>query len=376
MRFACLLVLLLASPLFADPAPLHAERLRDGWVKLFDGESLFGWSATGDVKADAKGLSLPKDARVDAHVALPPSFELDIEATGPFHVRFIDAKGQTAHEKSGTRAKAKETRIVHYARAPGAALRVGSVGAGLIGGISMTDVAGLVDTQRFAIVADEPCTILRVELRLTGTTSLFNGKDLDGWDVFPGKKSKFSVEAGAIRVVDGPGDLQTKSKHKNFYLQFECQSHGKGLNSGLFFRCRPNEYQNGYEAQVQNDFSANPAKVYAVEVYDPKTRQLVEKRKMTSSAVDFGTGAIYRRVPARVGVAKDGEWFAMTVYANGNHLATWVNGVPVVDWRDNRPAGDNARTGFRAEGGHLSLQGHDPTTNLSFRGFRVASLPD
>jgi hypothetical protein len=91
--------------------------------------------------------------------------------------------------------------------------------------------------------------------------------------------------------------------------------------------------------------------------------------------VDYGTGAIYRRMPARLGIAKDGEWFTLTVVADGKHLATWVNGIPVVSWVDNRPPSANARTGCCLNAGHISLQGHDPTTDLSFRNFRLAELP-
>jgi hypothetical protein len=94
-----------------------------------------------------------------------------------------------------------------------------------------------------------------------------------------------------------------------------------------------------------------------------------------STAYDYGTGAIYRRIPASKEVAKDGEWFTLTILANGNHIATWVNGVQVVDWTDNRPRSDNARTGCRLEPGHISFQGHDPTTDLSFRNIRIAELP-
>ncbi len=60
--------------------------------------------------------------------------------------------------------------------------------------------------------------------------------------------------------------------------------------------------------------------------------------------------------------------------AQGRHIATWVNGVQTVDWADNRPLWDNARNGCRLEGGPISLQGHDPTTDLSFRNLRIADL--
>ena len=43
------------------------------------------------------------------------------------------------------------------------------------------------------------------------------------------------------------------------------------------------------------------------------------KKEIMATAVDYGTGAIYRRVQARKEVAKDGEWFTLTVLAHGRH---------------------------------------------------------
>src|SRR5439155_23270184 len=111
---------------------------------------------------------------------------------------------------------------------------------------------------RWRADADTVLMVRNVKLRPLNTVSLFNGKDLAGWKEFPGKKSKFAVVDDAINVKDGPGDLQTVGKYKDFILQLECKSNGKHLNSGIFFRCRENEYQNGYEAQIFNKFSKEP----------------------------------------------------------------------------------------------------------------------
>src|SRR4029079_12399190 len=96
------------------------------------------------------------------------------------------------------------------------------------------------------------------------------------------------------------------------------------------------------------------------------------KRKEKYDATDYGTGSIYRRQPARQQAAKDGEWFTMTVVAQDRHFATWVNGVQTCDWTDNRPLAANARTGAYLKKGPISIQGHDPTTNLLFRNIRIA----
>ena len=130
--------------------------------------------------------------------------------------------------------------------------------------------------------------------------SLFNGKDLTGWKEYPGKKSKFSVTSeGRIHLEGGPGDLQTEGQWADFVLQLNCISNGDHCNSGVFFRCIPGEFENGYEAQIRNEFTAEAQQEYAIEEYDPKTHELKDTKKEKYTAVDYGTGGIYRRAPAR-----------------------------------------------------------------------------
>src|SRR5205085_1383628 len=149
-----------------------------------------------------------------------------------------------------------------------------------------------------------------VKLKPAGLQPIFNGKDLTGWKVFPNRKSEFTVsEDGELNVKNGPGDLQTEGQWDDFVLQLECATHGDRLNSGVFFRCRPNEYQNGYEAQIHNGFGDQP-KQYTLDEYDPVTHELKGKRYEKYTAIDYGTGAIYRRQPARKQMARDNEWFA------------------------------------------------------------------
>ncbi len=73
--------------------------------------------------------------------------------------------------------------------------------------------------------------------------------------------------------------------------------------------------------------------------------------------------------------AAEGKRNTLTIIAHGRHLATWVNGIQVADWTDHRKLSDNARNGCRLEKGPISIQGHDPTTDLSFRNVRIAELP-
>lgn len=209
----------------------------------------------------------------------------------------------------------------------------------------------------------------------TETRELIAGKGLEGWKLVPGKKSKVLVTPeGWIRIEDGPGDLQTSGQYGNFVAQLTLRTGGKHLNSGLFFRAIPGEQWQGYEAQIRNEFPPGPPRQFPVESFDPVTHQPTGKSMVTSPAVDWGTGAIYRRMPARSQGAQDREWFTLTVAAAGRTISTWVQGKPQVVWVDNRPENDNARQGYRSKPGVFGIQGHDPTTLIDFRSLKVLVL--
>jgi hypothetical protein len=378
---ACCLLLAVALPCHAQrekskPNTLTPKEIADGWFLLFDGETTFGWTWSPLEKSDL----VIKNNMIDLSDMALRSITTSVE--------FSEFELQFEYRSSGINSGY----VGVYTREPLERFPMaGSINTylreakkwtpfvvrsqdGLLKAGDIRPAVWKYQTPiRFTLGKGAEFQVRSVKLRPLNMKPLFDGKDLDGWKEFPGKKSKFAVVDGAITVKDGPGDLQTVGKYKDFVLQAECISHGKHLNSGIFFRCRDGEYQNGYEAQIHNGFDEKPKK-YLIEEYDPKTNKLTGKKEMMFNAIDYGTGAIYRRMPARKQMAKDGEWFTMTVVAHGNHIATWVNGVQVTDWTDNRPKSDNARTGCKLEAGHISIQGHDPTTNLSFKNIRIAEL--
>jgi hypothetical protein len=345
----------------AKPNTLTPKEIADGWILLFDGATTFGWAIQGQAVINDGWLVVggKEESTIISRSAFPSQWRIRFDGY------------QTAKDKS---SQVEVGNLVN-GKVSGIGYGVGGTPTVFAGSGSMQQEHDRPVRIVIRVAANEKLYIRSFSFKAAETKPLLNGQDLSGWKAFPGKKSQFAVEGGAIHLKNGPGDLQTEGKYANFALQLECKSNGKHLNSGVFFRCKPNEYQNGYEAQIHNNFTADPAKSYTVEEFDPKTHTLLEKKKVKSAATDYGTGAIYRRVPARSGVAKDGEWFTMTIVAHGNHFATWVNGIQQVDWYDNRPASDNPRTGFRKEAGHISIQGHDPTTDLSFRNIRIAELP-
>ena len=139
----------------------------------------------------------------------------------------------------------------------------------------------------------------------------------------------------------------------DFVLQLECISNKQHLNSGIFFRCIPGDVMNGYESQIHNGF-------------EDSDRQ---------KPMDWGTGGIFKRQVARIVAADDLKWFHKTLIVQGPHIAVWVNGMHVTDWTDNRQPNENPRRGLRTEPGTIMIQGHDPTTDLSFRNLEIANSP-
>jgi hypothetical protein len=373
------IVLALAMPARAGDTTrsnsLTAKEAAEGWLLLFDGETAFGWKSEQADKLSVKNGVMRLDAGTVRNTTAFGEFALEFQCKVSGAKQHDDVqlrfRGKTfdialPNDKKPTWSQAK----LMVAGDKYRFTLVTSRGAfpAVTGTFTIPGPAQLDFTATGGVLELRDVTLLPLQMK-----SIFNGKNLDGWKEFPGKKSKFSVnDKLELNLLDGPGDLQTVGKYGDFLLQIDCISNGKYLNSGVFFRCRQGEYQNGYEAQIHNHFTAEPAKEYTIVEYDPKTHQLIGKKKEKFAAVDYGTGAIYNRMPARKDVAKDGEWFTMTIVAHGNHFATWVNGIQVIDWLDHRPASDNARKGFRLEPGHISLQGHDPKTNLSFRNIKIA----
>ncbi|HVK16232.1 MAG TPA: DUF1080 domain-containing protein [Fimbriiglobus sp.] len=317
----------------------------EGWLTLFDGKTTFGWKVEGDVKVEKGALVIggTKPSRA--------------ETTSRFSSGNVGGECSLAPSTPEGKS-ATFTGLLTEGLGPSISKDRNEIVPGMRGFVGTRDTGGEPKPLGFEVPAG-------VVLRVTGVRiqpvprrflPLLNGKDLSGWKVFQDpkrSKSKFAVtKDGELHVTDGPGDLQTEGKYADFVLQLECKTNGKHLNSGVFFRCVPDQYQNGYEAQIHNGFKG-----------DDRTKP-----------TDFGTGAIYRRVPARKVVANDNEWFTLTVVANGPRIATWVNGYQTADWTDDRKPADNPRQGLRTAAGHLSIQGHDPTTDILFRNIRIAEL--
>lgn len=370
------------------PKPaLSAEEIADGWVQLFDGETLFGWKPNSDVnwsvadgvitadKGTKPGLLLTSvpfadyELRCDFWMAkggnsgvflrtpTTPTdpgvdcYELNICDTHPqgFNTGSFVKRQKPTKEVSG-----EEAWKTFHVRAEGTRVVVKLDGEEVLDFTDKTDKplkSGLIGLQMNSGLVK----FRNVFVKPLGTKELFNGKDLTGWREVPGSKSKFEVIDGAIHVTNGQGYWESETTFANFVLQAQVKTNGDALNSGIFFRGLPGKEgaYPGYEFQIQNGI----------------------KNGDRTQPADFGTGAIFRRQAARFVVSNDREWTTLTLVASGPTFATWVNGIPVTVWTDERKPAENPREGLRLDSGHLSLQGHDPTTNLDFRNLRAVELP-
>lgn len=355
-----------------------------GWIMLFDGDTLFGWSPQGPARwsvtdgvlvcpAGTGGGFLSTttefadfqlhaefwiDAQANSGVFLRCPSTGDITSSNAYEVNIFDPHEKwptgSINEIAKTRASFKTVGQwnSYDLTAEGDHLVVKLNGATTVDVRDSKHARGTIALQN--LTGQGEVRFRNLKLRPLRQKSLFNGQDLAGWSAIPGRKSVYSVTPeGWLNVKNGNGDLQSEGEYGDFVLQLDILSNGTHLNSGVFFRALKGQFWSGYEAQIRNQWQGDDR----------------------AKPVDYGTGGIYNRQPARRVVSSDREWFTMTVAAHGPHLATWVNGFQVADWTDTRPPSHNARQGYQAQAGVISLQGHDPTTDLSFRNVRLAELP-
>jgi 3-keto-disaccharide hydrolase len=362
---------------------LTSKEVSDGWILLYDGETPFGWAPRGDAKWQVQdGLLAPVpgsgkgvlstttefpnyrlavefwvDDTANSGVFLRCPPEGEITQSNAYEVNIYDK-----HEKWPTGSINDVARVGSQQKTAGKwnTLDISADGDHLVvllngkAAVDVRDRKYTRGTVGLQYNGEGQVKFRNVKLQPLGLKSIFNGKDLTGWKEIPGRKSVYSVTPeGYLNVKNGNGDLQTEGMYGDFIFQLDIISNGMHLNSGVFFRATPGQFWSGYESQIRNQWMG-----------EDRTKP-----------VDYGTGGIYNRQPARRVVSSDREWFTKTIVAHGRHMAVWVNGIQVSDFTDAREPSDNPRQGYRAKPGVLSLQGHDPTTDLSFRSLRIAEMP-
>jgi CubicO group peptidase (beta-lactamase class C family) len=152
--------------------------------------------------------------------------------------------------------------------------------------------------------------------------SLFNGKDLDGWEGFTDRY--FSVENGVIIGRNGQENapksstyLLTKKTYKNFRLIFESRLVTSEMHSGIAFWGKTVTKDEG-PFTFQGHLVMYPS---AYGYYDL-----------------FGRNSVFKDtlgVAQKVG--KQHDWNRMEILATGHRIRHVVNGQLVADWSDPQP---------------------------------------
>lgn len=190
-----------------------------------------------------------------------------------------------------------------------------------------------------------------------GWATLFNGKDLDGWEEIGGTKPCWHVENG-ILYTDGAGGgwLATKKEHADFDIELEFRVPPNG-NSGVFIRAprEGNPAFAGSEIQVLDDYGS----------------------EYTALKPWQYCGSLYSTVaPSRRVSRPAGEWQKMQIHALGPKVTVALNGFPIVDANcDNHADKLAEHPGLKRRDGLIGLQNH--STRVDFRNIRLRDLnPD
>lgn len=152
--------------------------------------------------------------------------------------------------------------------------------------------------------------------------SLFNGKDLKGWEVL---KCEAVVDGKEILLKAGNGLVQTKKKYADFVLEFECKALAEDKwDSGVYFR---------YDKVPEN------------KPWPPKYQ--VNLRK----GMEGDVGGIDGVKGKATSLFKAGEWNTFKLTVKGDALDLVVNGKPA--WKG-KGLDAEPKTGF------IALQAETP----------------
>lgn len=188
-----------------------------------------------------------------------------------------------------------------------------------------------------------------------GFDSLFNGRDLSGWQR---ATNAYAVDSATQVLYSKPpsgGYLYTQAVYSNFVFRFEFKL-TKGANNGIGVRCPDQGFasREGMEFQILDNTDPKYAKIGETHLH----------------------GSLYGCVPAKgVELKPIGEWNSEEIRAVDNKVRVTVNGKVVLDTDlDQAQSVDGIpRTGFKRRWGYLGLLSHGD--RVDFRNLFVKRLP-
>lgn len=345
-------------------AELTKDEIAAGWINLFDGQTLFGWNSLGDAAFEADAGNIVCESGTGGQLATTSQFK-DFKLSLKVRVSPEDSVGIGARAALEGHPSENGTAVLLVSEPKDGkgewhTVEVEASGDNLSAKVDGKSVPlegsrphGYISIHYYGHGFQSPwerrvkLAVSDVKLQPLNLQPIFNGKDLTGWNIIPGRQSVFKVVDGALNITNGNGQIETAGTYKDFVLQLDIISNGQHLNSGVFYRGPVGVFWKGYESQVRNQWQG-----------EDRTKP-----------VDFGTGGNYGNQPARKVVSTDGEWFKKTIVCDGNHAAVWIDGYLASDFTDMRPVhkDNDGKNGYVPGPGTIHLQGHDPKTDLSFK---------
>lgn len=204
-----------------------------------------------------------------------------------------------------------------------------------------------------------------------GYRSLFNGKDLSGWD---GNPELWSVEDGEIvGKTNGPDHLEYNQfliwrdgTLKNFELKVKLKITGQN-NSGIQYRSKEMpEVGKWVVGGYQCDAHSNPP--YNAMIYHERGRGIVvQNGQSVVMDPDARKWLVAERDPVAVDVS---QWHEYTITAKGNHITHKLDDKLTIELHDYDEAG-------RSLAGLLAFQVHrGPAMEVRIKDVRLKELPD
>jgi hypothetical protein len=373
---------------------------QDGWLLLFDGESLFGWSQDGkkwhagdgvlscdagdcgelrtnapftdyDLKFDFRAVRADSDASLLFRFAkegapADSGYELRL---GDSDVKWPAGSIAQHFRSEAGKLQPNQWHTVEM-EVSGDDLSVKIDGRTGASGKDSKSHAGYI---ALACQHGGKFDFRNIKLKPLGLKPIFNATDMSGWKAVnpaPAKpaagggvlkkfklfgggggekkphEASWSLANGAIHGADGPGQLESQAVYDDFLLQIDVKMKATGKkqppHAALHFRCDAGQLDSGYEMSIENGVS---------------------------------TGNLSGLKIARKVLGDDDQFFTATILARGRHVAIWVNGYPVNEFDDIRPEGTSPKKEARTAAGAISLGAPEGEGTIDYQNIKIAALP-
>ncbi len=171
----------------------------------------------------------------------------------------------------------------------------------------------------------------------TDYKSIFNGENLDGWQIHGA--GKWYVEDGALVCESGKGEdvgyLSTLENYYDFELVFEFKQEEMKNNFGVLFHTTINNSDSlGWEVLI--------------------------------AQLNHGTGSIFEQngrgwlvhIPEQnEKILKENDWNKLKIKVEGGHVTTWLNGYVMVNYADSKIAEGRGGISFQIhKGGGVKIK--------------------